>query len=119
MSYPHDEKKKIDISTFPTDTIYTAVKVDDLLQYYMNYNSDVVLDEATRASVSQKLTKCINYKNGVPVTNYMFSEVADAVNTVSETTVNPTEQQAKFCPQCGNKLAMKTPFCPNCGSKLN
>lgn len=119
MSYPHDEKKKIDISTFPTDTIYTALKVDDLLQYYMNYNSDVILDETTIASISQKLTKCINYKNDVQVTKYEFSKVTGAVNAASETTVKPIEQQAKFCPQCGNKLTTETPFCPNCGSKLN
>lgn len=119
MSYPHDEKKKIDISTFPTDTIYTTLKVDDLLEYYMKYNSDVVLDDTTIAHVSQELSKCKNYRDGVLVTKFMFNDAANIANTVSEGNTNLSEQQAKFCPQCGNKLSAKTPFCPNCGSKLS
>ena len=95
MSYPYEDKRKIDISTFPTDTIYTAVKVDDLLQYYMEYNSDIVLDDVTIARISQGLALQRN-------ANY-----------------NNFEKQPKFCPQCGNKLATNMQFCPNCGKPVN
>lgn len=110
VSYPNTERAKVDISTFPNTPTYSSLTVDDLYERIISFEGPDVLDDATIAAISKKLTTCINYKDGVPVTKWI-------INGVENKNSQPAAA-VRFCSNCGNKIEITSSFCANCGNKL-